>query len=394
MTTTSTNRVLGVKFRQHGQLYYFVEGEQEVAPGDKIVVETEQGQGIGVVALIDSEPPEELAGEELKVVDRLATPDDLVKEAENDALSREAFSYCRKCIRERGLEMKLVDVEVYFDHSKVIFYFTAPTRIDFRELVKDLVKNYRTRIELRQIGVRHETQMIGALGNCGMVCCCRRYLRKFAPVTIKMAKEQNLFLNPNKISGMCGRLLCCLSYEQANYEAFNKQCPKIGKKFQTSIGPVKVLRANLFRQSLALMTEAGEEREVSLEEWQALEPHRLDPQQQQAQQKQAQLKQTQQKQGEERRENNRRERPPREPKNAKPAVQPDKAPAAKEKEPIFLPRLLPDEAAKGLEIPAETPEAGAEAAAHNQDGSDENRPKRSRKPKRRRKRKPKAKPES
>jgi len=157
-----------------------------------------------------------------------------------------------------------------------VFYFTAPTRIDFRELVKDLVREYHTRIELRQIGVRHETQMLGAVGSCGMVCCCRRFLRKFVPVTIKMAKEQNLFLNPSKISGICGRLLCCLSYEQENYDIFHSSCPRLGKRYQTNKGPMKVLRANMFRNSVALLTDTNEELELTLDEWQALDPRRPD----------------------------------------------------------------------------------------------------------------------
>lgn len=181
---------------------------------------------------------------------RQADSTDLETGRENEALAREATAYCRQCIRDRRLDMKLVDVEVFFDRSKLIFYFTAPARIDFRDLVKDLVREYRARIELRQIGVRHETQMVGAVGNCGMVCCCRRYLRKFAPVTIRMAKEQNLFLNPAKISGICGRLLCCLSYEQENYDHFHRHCPQPGKKYQTDRGGMKVLRANMFRNSL------------------------------------------------------------------------------------------------------------------------------------------------
>ena len=189
-------------------------------------------------------------------------------------MAREAQEFCRQCIRDRNLDMKLVDVEVFFDRSKLIFYFTAPSRIDFRDLVKDLVREYRARIELRQIGVRHETQMVGAVGNCGMVCCCRRYLRKFAPVTIRMAKEQNLFLNPAKISGICGRLLCCLSYEQDNYDHFHRMCPRLGKKYQTDKGPMKVLRANMFRNSLSVLTENNEEVELSLDDWQALAPHR------------------------------------------------------------------------------------------------------------------------
>jgi len=201
---------------------------------------------------------------------RLAVDEDLEIAAENRALARKAHNYCRGCINEQRLDMKLVDVEVLQDKGKMIFYFTAPGRIDFRELIKSLVREFHTRIELRQIGVRHETQMLGAIGNCGQVCCCRRFLRKFAPVTIKMAKEQNLFLNPAKISGICGRLLCCLSYEQKGYEEFHKQCPKIGKRFQTAEGNLKVLRANFFKKSISVWMEEGGEREFTLDEWREL----------------------------------------------------------------------------------------------------------------------------
>jgi len=275
-TTSNEHSALGIRFRPNGQLYYFTSKGLDAKVGDQVVVETDQGMGLGTVAIVCEGSPETLGDEELKPIERLATEEDLASQEENIAMAKDAFAYCKRCIRERDLDMKLVDVEVFFDRSKIIFYFTAPTRIDFRELVKDLVKNYRTRIELRQIGVRHETQMIGALGNCGMVCCCRRYLRKFAPVTIKMAKEQNLFLNPNKISGMCGRLLCCLNYEQSNYEEFHRRCPKMGKKFVTSLGPVKVIRANMFRNAITLLLETNEEKEVSLEEWLEMNPRRPD----------------------------------------------------------------------------------------------------------------------
>ncbi len=205
---------------------------------------------------------------------RRATPEEEARNQENLAFAREAQSFCQDCINHRGLDMKLVDVEILFDRSKMIFFFTAPTRIDFRELVKDLVRQYHTRIELRQIGVRHEAQMLGAVGNCGMVCCCRRYLHSFAPVTVKMAKEQNLFLNPTKISGICGRLLCCLSYEQENYDAFHRSCPRLGKTYQTSEGALRVFRSNLFRNSITVHTDDGQEKELTLEEWQALRPSR------------------------------------------------------------------------------------------------------------------------
>ncbi len=264
------SHILGIKFRDHGQIYYFDSGPFVVEPQDFVLVQTEQGLGMGQVILVRDDLPEGVAREDIKPIFRLPGPEDLETRRENLKLAREAHAYCRKCIESRQLEMKLVDVEVLHDRSKIIFYFTAPGRIDFRELVKDLVKAYHTRIELRQIGVRHETQMLGALGNCGQMCCCRRFMRKFAPVTIKMAKEQNLFLNPTKISGICGRLLCCLSFEQENYEQFQKKCPRVGKKFATSLGMVKVLRTNLFRETVTILDEAGEERELSVDEWSAI----------------------------------------------------------------------------------------------------------------------------
>lgn len=265
--------IVGIRFRTRGQTYYF-SAEMEVAVGNSVIVETEQGVGLGeVLSIHDSLPPGMVEGP-LSPVVRLASDEDRDLGRENEALARLAHVFCQECIRQRKLEMKLVDVEVYHDRTKIIFYFTAPARIDFRELVKDLVREYRSRIELRQIGVRHETQMVGAVGNCGMVCCCRRFLRKFAPVTIRMAKEQNLFLNPAKISGICGRLLCCLSYEQENYDAFHRNCPRLGKKYQTTQGGMKVLRANMFRNTISVLNENNEELEFTLEDWQTMEPHR------------------------------------------------------------------------------------------------------------------------
>lgn len=267
------SQILGVKFNDYGQVYYFTSGPFVVQAGQSVIVRTEQGMGLGTV--VDVRPGEvsaesEEQDSEIKPIYRLANEEDLRSAAENERLARDAYRFCRDCIRRLSLDMKLVDVEVHFDRGKMIFYFTAPGRIDFRELIKDLVREYRTRIELRQIGVRHETQMLGAIGNCGQLCCCRRFLRKFAPVTIKMAKEQNLFLNPTKISGICGRLLCCLSYEQQGYEEFHKQCPKIGKKYQTTLGQVKILRSNFFKKTLTLWVEGLEEKEIPLEQWQQI----------------------------------------------------------------------------------------------------------------------------
>ncbi len=269
------HKLFGVRFRSAGQVYFFTNTGLIVRPGTKVIVELEQGLALGeIVSLLEQKgaPAEALPG----TVTGLATAQDIAADAENHILRSEASAFCKTCIRQRNLDMKLVDVEVLHDRSKIIFFFTAPARIDFRELVKDLVRMYRTRIELRQIGVRHETQMVGGLGNCGMVCCCHRYLRKFAPVTIKMAKEQNLFLNPAKLSGMCGRLLCCLSFEQSNYEEFNGRCPKLGKKYVTARGNIKVLRANMFSQSIIGVTDAGDEVEFTLEEWESLQPRRME----------------------------------------------------------------------------------------------------------------------
>lgn len=261
------SQILGIKFTDYGQVYYFSSGPFVVREGQNVIVKTDQGMGLGKVVLTRQAPREDETGEGHKAIYRLANDKDMEAVTENRELSRAAFKFCRKCIERLGLGMKLVDVEVFFDRSKMVFFFTAPGRIDFRELIKDLVREYRTRIELRQIGVRHETQMLGAIGNCGQLCCCRRFMRKFVPVTIKMAKEQNLFLNPTKISGICGRLLCCLSFEQESYEEFHRQSPKVGKKYTTSLGRVKVLRSNLFKKNITLLVEGNEEREVSVDEW-------------------------------------------------------------------------------------------------------------------------------
>ncbi len=292
-------QILGIRFSEYGQVLACrsatPDGAAPFAVGDGVMADTERGPEFGRVVwqrpalgvardlapLPEADPalPDPPAAESAPLPEaRAATPEEQKEGRANEELSAEARVFCRRCIAERGLDMKLVDVETQFDRGKMIFYFTAPTRIDFRELVKDLVRQYRTRIELRQIGVRHETQMIGALGNCGMVCCCRRYLRKFAPVTIKMAKEQNLFLNPAKISGICGRLLCCLSYEQDNYDAFHRSCPKLGKRYQTDLGPMRVLRGNMFRNAIVVLHDGGQETEYSLEEWQELHPHRAETQ--------------------------------------------------------------------------------------------------------------------
>ncbi len=266
-------QILAVRIPIGNRLYFFRSGPCVVTVGDHILAQVDGELHMGRVERVSPEPVSESSADQDRaetlapVIFRPATKEDLDRDRENRALARQAFELCRQCIQERGLEMKLVDVVVLFDGSKILFFFTAPNRIDFRELVKDLVKVFRTRIELRQIGARHETQMVGGIGNCGQLVCCRRFLRQFAPSTIKMAKEQNLFLNPAKISGICNRLLCCLSYEQSNYEEFLAQCPKVDKKFATALGPAKVIRANYFRRTLSVWLESGGEREIDLDEW-------------------------------------------------------------------------------------------------------------------------------
>jgi len=258
---------VGVSFRRQGQIYYFLTTPFVLSLHDWVLVKTEEGIGFGEIVALRDDLPEGLELESVKPIYRPATAEDVEIGRENDELASDARKYCQKSMARMNLDMKLVDVEIYFDKSKMIFYFTAPGRVDFRELVKDLVRNYRTRIELRQIGVRHETQMIGALGNCGQMCCCRRYLRRFEPVTIKMAKDQNLFLNPAKISGVCGRLLCCLAYEKENYADFQRRAPKLGRRYMTTQGPMKTLRANMFRDSVSVLNEVGDELDFSLSDW-------------------------------------------------------------------------------------------------------------------------------
>jgi cell fate regulator YaaT (PSP1 superfamily) len=261
---------VGVSFRRQGQIYFFLSTPFVLSLHDMVLVKTEEGIGFGEIVALRDDLPEGVDPETVKPIYRPATAEDTAIDRENRDLAREARKYCQRSMARLHLDMKLVDVEIYFDKSKMIFYFTAPGRVDFRELVKDLVRNYRTRIELRQIGVRHETQMIGALGNCGQMCCCRRYLRRFEPVTIKMAKDQNLFLNPAKISGVCGRLLCCLAYEKDNYADFQSRAPKLGRRYMTTQGSMKTIRANMFRDSVSVVTENGEELDFSLTDWAAM----------------------------------------------------------------------------------------------------------------------------
>ena len=220
-------KVVGVRFRNTGKIYYFGPGKYDIEAGDHVIVETARGVEMGNVVLGSREVEDDKIVQPLKMIIRLATEADEKTVARNRVKEKEAFQICLEKIAKHGLDMKLVEAEYTFDNNKLLFYFTADGRIDFRELVKDLAAVFRTRIELRQIGVRDETKILGGVGICGRGLCCHTYLSEFAPVSIKMAKEQNLSLNPTKISGMCGRLMCCLKNEQETYEYLNSRLPGI-----------------------------------------------------------------------------------------------------------------------------------------------------------------------
>ena len=229
-------KVIGVRFRNAGKVYYFAPEDLEISQGDHVVVETARGVEYGYVVLGIKEVDDERIVQPLKPVMRVATPEDDEKAEKNREKEKEAFKICLEKIRKHELEMKLIDAEYTFDNNKVLFYFTADGRIDFRELVKDLASVFKTRIELRQIGVRDETKILGGIGICGRPLCCHSYLADFVPVSIKMAKEQNLSLNPTKISGVCGRLMCCLKNEQETYEELNSRLPNVGDYVTTPDG--------------------------------------------------------------------------------------------------------------------------------------------------------------
>ncbi|NLU51988.1 MAG: stage 0 sporulation family protein [Clostridiaceae bacterium] len=240
--------VVGVRFRTAGKIYYFDPCGLNFDKGDKVIVETARGVECGTVVIPNHEVPDEEVVAPLKNVIRKADENDLKHVEENHEKEKEAFNICLEKIKKHGLEMKLIDVEYTFDNNKVLFYFTADGRIDFRELVKDLASVFRTRIELRQIGVRDEAKMMGALGPCGRPLCCSTHLSEFTPVSIKMAKEQSLSLNPAKISGTCGRLMCCLKYEQETYEYLLNKAPKVDAVVQTPNGQGTVVQVNLLRE--------------------------------------------------------------------------------------------------------------------------------------------------
>lgn len=252
-------KIVGVRFRTAGKVYYFGPKNLDLKIGDRVIVETARGVEMGTVAVAPKEVPDDEVVQPLKTVQRIATEEDFKRAEKNKEKEKEAFKICQEKIKKHKLEMKLVDAEYTFDNNKLLFYFTADGRIDFRELVKDLASVFRTRIELRQIGVRDETKIMGGIGICGRPLCCSSYLTDFVPVSIKMAKEQNLSLNPTKISGVCGRLMCCLKNEHNVYEELLKITPKVGALVVTPEGDKgRVEDVNLITGKLRVKTEKSE----------------------------------------------------------------------------------------------------------------------------------------
>ena len=257
-------KVIGVRFRKAGKVYYFSPGEEDIKTGQHVIVETARGVEYGYVVLGTHEVDDKKVIQPLKPVIRMATEADEETERKNKEKEKEAFKICLEKIKKHDLDMRLIDTEYTFDNNKVLFYFTADGRIDFRELVKDLASVFKTRIELRQIGVRDETKIVGGIGICGRPLCCSSYLSEFIPVSIKMAKEQNLSLNPTKISGVCGRLMCCLKYEEETYEELNSKLPNVGDYVTTDDGlKGEVHSVSILRQMVkVIVTINNDEKEI------------------------------------------------------------------------------------------------------------------------------------
>ena len=255
--------VIGIRFRNAGKIYFFLPNENQVKPGDHVIVETVRGIEYGLVVMGPKMVEDDKLIQPVKPVLRVATPEDDKRYAKNKEKEKEAFQICLEKIQKHQLDMKLIDAEYTFDNNKVLFYFTADGRVDFRELVKDLAAVFKTRIELRQIGVRDETKILGGIGICGRPLCCHTYLSEFAPVSIKMAKEQNLSLNPTKISGTCGRLMCCLKNEEETYEELNRSLPNVGDWVTTPEGlKGEVSTVSVLRQLVKVIVEVGDEKEI------------------------------------------------------------------------------------------------------------------------------------
>ncbi|MDD6207912.1 MAG: stage 0 sporulation family protein [Clostridiales bacterium] len=257
-------RVIGVRFRRAGKVYFFDPAGLDIKKDDNVIVETARGVEYGRVVLGPKDVEEEKVIQPLKAVIRIATPEDDKREENNRKKEKDAYQICLQKIAKHGLEMKLIEAEYTFDNNKVLFYFTADGRIDFRELVKDLASVFKTRIELRQVGVRDETKIVGGIGICGRTLCCNTYLTEFAPVSIRMAKEQNLSLNPTKISGACGRLMCCLKNEEEAYEELNSKLPAVGDKVTTPDGNRgEVQSVSVLKQLVkVIITVENDEKEI------------------------------------------------------------------------------------------------------------------------------------
>lgn len=254
-------RIIGIQFEKNGKMYYFDPEDLEPALGTYVIVDTVRGADLAEV-IMEAREVEDTGSGQIRKVIRIATEQDIQRASENRMKEREAYQICQKKIEEHKLEMKLVSVEYAFDNSKVLFYFTANGRVDFRSLVKDLASVFKTRIELRQIGVRDEAKMLGGLGPCGRPICCGAFLTDFQPVSIRMAKEQNLSLNPTKISGVCGRLMCCLKYEQEQYEQVRKRMPKVGRQVDTPDGSGTVTALNIVKETISVRISSGDSSEI------------------------------------------------------------------------------------------------------------------------------------
>ena len=254
-------KIVGIQFQNNGKIHYFDTDSLTMKPGDYVIADTAKGLDLGEV-VIGIREVEESANAPMRKIVRIATQQDIQHSTENREKEKEAYQTCQKKIAEHQLDMKLVSVEYAFDNSKILFYFTANGRVDFRSLVKDLASVFKMRIELRQIGVRDEAKMLGGLGPCGRPICCGAFLDEFQPVSIKMAKEQNLSLNPTKISGVCGRLMCCLKYEQDHYEQTRKKMPKTGKEVSTPAGTGIVSDLNILKETVSVRLTNGDSREI------------------------------------------------------------------------------------------------------------------------------------
>jgi cell fate regulator YaaT (PSP1 superfamily) len=259
-------KVVGIRFKPAGKIYHFDCGAFVLKKGQNVIVETEKGLGFGTVALPPAPLEKKPRGKSLKKVCRIASQNDHRRRAKNIDLETRAYQFCQKCIKQSSLKMNLFSVESTFDASRLTFFFTADGRVDFRELVKKLVKEFRVRIEMRQVGIRNQAKMCGGIGRCGREICCSSFIEKFDPVSIKMAKQQGLSLNPTKISGQCGRLMCCLTYENKTYAKLREGFPKLGKNIRVKGEKGKVIRHNVLDRRISVRLDGGSEIELNVDD--------------------------------------------------------------------------------------------------------------------------------